>query len=92
MNTGSAEKHVGIGLCGRWVLCCLPVDLALIALSAYATNNNGNETSLHIMTSLMAITLSLVSGALILHYLLTRQSPALQRRRCKPKSARNSPP
>lgn len=74
MKTGTKDRRAGPGLCRRWVLYCIPIDLALSVLNAYATGNNGNETGLHIMTSLMTIALNLVCGALVLRHLLARQA------------------
>lgn len=72
MKTGSPDTSA-LGLCGRWILCCVPIDLLLVVLNAYATRNNGDETALHIMTSLMTVTLTLACGALILRHLLARE-------------------
>jgi hypothetical protein len=57
------------------VLYSVPADLVLTALDAYATGNNGNDTILHVLTSLMTIALSTINGALILRYLLSRRAP-----------------
>lgn len=67
--------HAAAGpVCRAWLRICLPFSLALALALTIACQRNGTAVYLHLLTSLMAIALNLVTGLAVLHHVLRRRS------------------